>query len=321
MNKRIFVIVLSFIILILISFFLIVKFGNGLRKEKKITIVTTIYPEYDFTKAIVGDKINVVRLIEPGVEIHTYEPSSKDMIRIAESKAFIYTGKAMEPWAEKIIDVIKDSNVRVIDTSKNVEMIDLDEFTEKYSLLDESNIQEEHNHENEEKDGHIWLNPQNAIIMIDTILEEIVKIDPQNKQFYIDNASNYKNKIIELDKKIENTLKENNINVLVFGGEFAYSYFCQRYNLGVVSCYTACGEHSEPSISRIKEVIDFINKNNISNIYYEELSEGQISQMISSETNVKSKVFNTLHNVTKEQIENNENYISIMKDNLNKIIN
>lgn len=156
--------------------------------------------------------------------------------------------------------------------------------------------------------------------MIDTILEEVIKLDPANKEFYEENARKYQEEILELDKEIEETLKEKNINVLVFGGEFAYSYFCQRYNLGVVSCYTACGEHSEPSVARIKEVIEYMNNNNITNIYYEELSEGQISQMISEETGANQKVFNTLHNVTLQELDSNKNYVSIMRDNLNKIV-
>lgn len=320
MKKRVLVIIASFMIFIAIIAFLIIKFGNGLEKSDKITIFTTIYPEYDFVSHIVGDKIEVVRLIGPGVEVHTYEPSAKDMIRISESSAFVYTGKAMEPWAEKIIEAMQEYDVKIIDTSKNVEMIDSDEFMEEYSLLDEKHDEEEHGHEHEEQDGHIWMNPQNAVIMIDTILEEIVKLDSENKKFYEENASKYKAQILALDKEIEDSLKEKNINVLVFGGEFAYAYFCQRYNLGVVSCYTACGEHSEPSITRIKEVIEYINENNVSSIYYEELSEGQISQMISEETNSVAKVFNTLHNVTLEEIHANKDYISVMRENLDKII-
>ena len=320
MRRRVFVTIASFVILLAIIIFLILKFGSGLEKSNKITIFTTIYPEYEFTKAIVGDKAEVVRLIDPGVEIHTYEPSSKDMIRIAESDMFVYTGKNMEPWATKIIDAIKEYDVKIVDTSKNIDLIDSDEFMEKYSLLDEDNHEEEH-HEDEEKDGHIWLNPQNAVVMIDTILEEVVKLDPENKDFYEENARNYKTQILELDQEIENSLKENNINVLVFGGEFAYSYFCQRYNLAVVSCYTACGEHSDPSIARVKDVIEYINENDIQSIYYEELSEGQISQMISEATHAKAKVFNTLHNVSQEEINNHENYITIMRKNLEKIIN
>ena len=320
MNRRIIIIISSFIILFAIVLFLIINFGQGLEKKDKITIYTTIYPEYDFTKAIVGNKIEVVRLIQPGTEIHTYEPSSKDMARISNSSAFIYTGKNMEPWAEKIIESIKDNNVRIIDTSKNINMIDTDEFMEQYSLLDERKEEHTH-HEDEEKDGHIWLNPQNATIMIDTILENIIDIDPKNKNYYEENANRYKDELKQLDEDIEKALIEKNVKVLAFGGEFAYSYFCQRYNLKVISCYTACGEHSEPSITRIKDVIEFINKNEIKSIFYEELSEGQVSQMISEETQAKAQVFNTLHNVTQEDISNGENYISIMKRNLNKILN
>ena len=319
MKKRLFVIITSFIIFFVIIAFLIIKFGNGIESENKSIIFTTIYPEYDFVTHIVKDKMKVKRLIGPGVEIHTYEPSAKDMIKISESDLFIYTGKSMEPWAEDIIDSIKEYDVKIVDTSKNIDMINQEEFMENYSLLDEKN-EESHEHELNQEDGHIWMNPKNALIMIDTILEEIIKIDSENKEFYEKNALEYKNKILELDEEIEKTLKENNITTLVFGGEFSYSYFCERYGLKVVSCYTACGEHQDPSITRVREVIDYIKENNIKNIYYEELSEGQISQMISEETEAKAKVFNTVHNVTTQEIEENKDYVTIMRDNLNKII-
>ena len=318
MKKRFFVIILSFLILFFIIALLIMRFGKGIKKDDEMVIFTTIYPEYDFVTHIVGDKMKVLRLIEPGVEIHTYEPSSKDMVKISNADAFIYTGDVMEPWAKSIINSIEKYNVKIVDVSKNIDIINSTEFLEKYSLISEINNQDEHNHQ--EKDGHIWLNPQNAVIMIDNILEEIIKLDSKNKQFYTENASKYKREILDLDKEIETTLKRNNINALVFGGEFSYSYFCQRYDIGVVSCYTACGEHQEPSINRIQEVINYIKDNNISSIFYEELSEGQVSQMLSEETKAKAKVFNTLHNITYEEINQNEDYVSIMKENLNKII-
>jgi len=319
MKKRLIVIIASFVILIAIITFLIIEFGSRLHKTNQIIIFTTIYPEYDFVKHIVGDKVEVVRLIGPGVEIHTYEPSAKDMIRIAEADAFVYTGKYMEPWAEQMIETIKEYDVKIIDTSKGISLIDSDAFMQEYSLLDVDKKMHEEEHY-EEKDGHIWMNPQNAIKMIDTILEEIVKLDPANRAFYEENAKKYQAEILALDQEIETKLTENNIHALVFGGEFAYSYFCQRYQLGVVSCYTACGEHSEPSVARIKEVIEYINQQKVASIYYEELSEGQISQMISEETVAKAKVLNTLHNVTQEEINHRENYITIMRSNLERII-
>ena len=238
MKKRLFIIIASYIIFIAIIIFLITNFGNGVVSSNKQVIFTTIYPEYDFVSHIVKNKMDVERLIEPGVEIHTYEPSSRDMINISKASLFVYTGDAMEPWAKQIINSISDYDVKIVDTSKDIEMINLDKFMEKNSLLNENKESEEHNHEI--LDGHIWMNPKNACIMIDTILKEIIKIDEKNKDFYEKNALEYKNEILKLDSEIENSLKENNIDTLVFGGEFSYSYFCQRYNLKVISCYTDC---------------------------------------------------------------------------------
>jgi zinc transport system substrate-binding protein len=199
----------------------------------------------------------------------------------------------------------------------------MDLFLEEQSILDEdvhnhNNINSEHDYE---YDGHIWLNPQNCLTMIDTICKYLVDIDPANKEYYEANAKNYKQEIEALDAEIENTLQENNIDTLVFGGEFAYSYFCKRYNLKVATCYTACGEGAEPSVSRIKTIIDLINEKNISKVFYEELSEGAVANMISEETNAKGVVFNTLHNVSNEEIEAGEDYVSIMRKNLEKICN
>ena len=168
------------------------------------------------------------------------------------------------------------------------------------------------------------MDPKNAIIMLDTICDELVKLDPKNKDYYEKNANEYKLQMNKLDKEIEEALRENNIDTLVVGGEFAYAYFCKRYDLKVLSCYTACGEGAEPSISRIKDVIDYINNNNIPKVFYEELSEGTVANMISEETNSKAEVFNTLHNVSKKEIliaetqlfssaENHKTQFSILK--------
>jgi zinc transport system substrate-binding protein len=319
MKKKILIIAICYLILILVvSLFINIFTANPQKDEDKIQVIATLYPEYDFVKQIGGDKVEVTLLLGPGVEAHTYEPSVRNMKEISDSDMFIYTGNSMEPWAKTIIDSIT-TDCKIVDSSKNIELIDMNEFVEEYSILDEDT----HNHSNQENDyeydGHIWLNPQNALIMIDTICQSLIELDPENSEYYKTNAQNYKSEIEVLDKEIETTLQENNIDTLVFGGEFAYAYFCQRYNLKVASCYTSCGEDAEPSVSRIKEIIDLINKNKISKVFYEELSEGTVAQMISEETSAKRVVFNTIHNVSKEENEAGKNYVSIMRENLEKI--
>lgn len=287
----------------------------------KININVTLFPEYDFVKKIGGDKVNVKLLLNSGVDSHTYEPSVKDMKNINDSDMFIYTGDSQEPWAKTIINSI-DSDCIVIDCSKNIDLIELEEFEHEYSALGLSEKEHVHNHgelEEYEYDGHIWLSPRNAAIMVDTICEALCEFDPQNEDFYISNAKDYKMQIMELDSQIEEMLEDE--DVLVFGGEFAYSYFIKRYDLKYVSVYSSCGEGAEPSVSDVREVIDYINENNIQKVFYEELSEGTVAKMISEETNAKPVIFYTLHNVSQEQIDNGENYITIMQKNIANILN
>jgi zinc transport system substrate-binding protein len=190
---------------------------------------------------------------------------------------------------------------------------------EEYSDFSEDS-HSDHEGEEYEYDGHIWMNPQNAIKMVSTICESLSNIDPENKEYYEANAIAYISQIKLLDEEIEKALLENDVTTLVFGGEFSYAYFCEHYNLKIVSAYTACGEGAEPSVSRIKKIIDYINSNKITKVFYEELSEGTVANMISEETSATPLIFNTLHNVSKEEVEQGADYCSIMRENLKKII-
>ncbi len=239
------------------------------------------------------------------------------MKNINDSELFIYTGNSMEPWAKKIIDSM-DSDCKILNCSDNIKLINSDEFFHEYSILEENDEPEESNH-SYEFDGHIWLNPKNAIIMVDTICDALCELDYENSSFYKNNAEDYKSKLLKLDAEIEKTIESEDINTLVFGGEFSYAYFMERYGIKVLSAYTACGEEAEPSVSRIKEIIDYINANNVKIVFYEDLSEGTVAKMISEETQSKPMIFYSIHNVSKEQINAGEDYISIMKKNLESI--
>lgn len=256
----------------------------------KISVIVTLYPEYDFAKKIGGDKLEIKLLLSSGMDSHTYEPSVKDMKTINDSDIFIYTGKQLEPWAETIIQSLENKN-KIVDCSQNIDIIN--------------------------DDGHIWLNPQNAITMVDTICTALCEYDAKNSNYYKSNAENYKKELEKLDEDFEEELV--GTETLVFGGEFAYTYFVDRYNLDYKTVYDSCGEEAEPSVSKVKEIIDYINENNISKVYYEELSEGRVAKMISEETSAKSEIFYTLHNVSQEQIDSGEDYISIMRKNLENL--
>lgn len=289
---------------------------KNIYSEKKVKVVATLYPQYDFVKQIGGDKVDVTLLLTPGTETHTYEPTPQDIININKSDIFIYTGKYMEPWAGKIASSI-DSNTKILDASKNINLINEESFESKHGIKDDGEEEESGHHH--EYDPHIWLNPQNAIGMVQNITEELCNVDPQNTQYYKDNSVKYINELNKLDVDISNTIKTANKNKIAFGGAFAYAYFIERYNLDFVSAYDSCGENSEPSVSKIKQVVDYMKQNNMHVIFYQELSSGKIADTISNETGATKLVFHTIHNASQQEINNGETYISLMRKNLENL--
>lgn len=329
MKKSIsFLIVLVLVFVIIAAVLLNIKHPGNKKDGDKIQIVATLFPQYDFAKQIGGDKVNVTLLLPPGTESHTYEPTPNDMVEINESDLFIFTGSEMEPWAENLISGMK-KDITVLDLSKTVKLINTEAFEEEHEALEHEHYHdedeaEEHEHHHEDGhhhtyDPHIWLNPQYAIKMARSIEDELIRIDPENADYYKTNAENYIKQIEDLDKEFEETVEHSKSKKLAFGGAFAYAYFVERYGLDFISAYETCGESAEPSTSQIKEVIDYIKKNKIPVVFYKEYSTGNVAKTISEATGAKMLVFNTVHNLSKEEIESGASYVSIMKQNLENL--
>lgn len=337
---------ISFFILIIICLFLIMCFHQTeLKKDnEKIQIIATLFPQYDFAKHIVGDKAEVKLLLNSGVETHNYEPTPKDMIAINNSDIFLYTGNHLEPWTESIISSV-EKKCEIVDISEEIELIKIEEFEERhinklskftekeYEEKENNNHIQEHIHlENENKennyiyeehehshseiyDGHIWLNPKNAIKMIDNITKSICEIDVQNAEYYRQNAENYKNEIMNLDAKLENLVNSAKRKEIAVGGEFAYAYLVERYGIDFVSVYNNCGEGEDPSIAKVKSVIDYMNQNDMKIVFYEELTEGTVAKMIAEETDAQSLVLYSIHNADILK----DTYVSLFDKNIENL--
>lgn len=316
MKKKI-VAFISFFILIVIMCIVVMFFKTEsiIKNDEKIQIVATLFPQYDFASKIVGDKADVKLLLDSGIEAHNYEPTAKDMITILNnSDIFLFNGIELEPWTENIVENLKNTNCDIVNVSENIELIKIEDFEKRHinsEILNEEH-EEEHNGHEEIYDEHIWMNPENAIIMIDNILEELCKLDSENSEYYKNNAEKYKAQILQLDEELKNVVDNAQRKEIAVGGEFAYAYLIDAYNINFVSVYNNCGEGEDPSIAKVKSVIDYINKYNIPVVYYEELTEGTVAKMIAEETKAKPMVLYSIHNGNPED----DSYISLMKKNI-----
>ena len=316
MKKKI-VAFISFFILIVIMCIVVMFFKTEsiIKNDEKIQIVATLFPQYDFASKIVGDKADVKLLLDSGIEAHNYEPTAKDMITILNnSDIFLFNGIELEPWTENIVENLKNTNCDSVNVSENIELIKIEDFEKRHinsEILNEEH-EEEHNGHEEIYDEHIWMNPENAIIMIDNILEELCKLDSENSEYYKNNAEKYKAQILQLDEELKNVVDNAQRKEIAVGGEFAYAYLIDAYNINFVSVYNNCGEGEDPSIAKVKSVIDYINKYIIPVVYYEELTEGTVAKMIAEETKAKPMVLYSIHNGNPED----DSYISLMEKNI-----
>lgn len=278
--------------------------------SKSIKIIATLFPQYDFAKNIAKDRAEVQLLLPPGTESHTYEPTPVDIISVSSADVFLYTGKFMEPWAEKIISSV--DKVKVVDVSNGIELLETSHSHEE----DHHHEHEEHSHE---YDPHIWLDPKLACQMVDNIKVEISQVDPASKDFYNKNAEEYKERLLELDRKITDAVNLARRKTVVFAGRFAHAYFVKRYGLEYESAFSGCSSEMEPSVKKIAQLVDFINLNGIPCVYYEELSEPKVATSLADQTGVKTLKFSTAHNLSKEQIEKGTSYLDVMYENLENL--
>ena len=271
-------------------------------------VVTTFYPMYDFTKNVVGDEGEVSILLPAGMDMHDFEPSAKDIAMIQEADVFVYNNENMESWVPSIEQTLDEGNVNVIKASGDMDLI---AGSEEHDHEAEHHDADDHHHE---FDPHIWLSPARAITEVENIRDELIAAYPDKKAAFTTNAETYLAQLKDLDQTFKDSL--NNAKVKNFVAQHAaFGYLAHDYGLTQVPI-AGLSPNEEPSPARLAEIKDFVSKNNVKYIYFEESAKDTIAKTLADEAGVSLEVMNTLEGLTQEEIDNGENYISIMQDNL-----
>ena len=276
-------------------------------KKEDLTIVTTFYPIYDFTKEIVRDEGNVKLLIPAGTEPHDFEPRAKERAEISDADVFVYNSSDMEFFVDSLKDSVDSKQTLMIEAAKGIDRLESQEADEH----EESEEGHDHAHE---YDPHVWLDPVLAIKEVRTIAGELGEKYPDKKEIFTKNADAYIKKLEALDQKYSEELK-NATNRTFVTQHAAFAYLANQYNLEQVAI-SGVSPDQEPTPSRLAELKEFVKKNNIKVIYFEENASSKVAETLSNETGVKLEVLNPLESLTNEQIKAGENYISVMEKNL-----
>ena len=286
---------------------------NDVENSGKLKIVTTIFPAYDFARSVFGDTAEVTMLLKPGMESHSYDPSAKDAVKIDECDLFIYNGGESDNWVENILKSTENVNA--------MKMVDAVEMLGEEHIEGMTNDEhDDHNHDDEEEyDEHIWTSPKNAALIVAAIRDKAKEISSENSVFFEKNAADYIEKINSLDKRFEELLAGEK-RYFVFGDRFPLLYFFKEYDLNYYAAFPGCGSETEPSAQTISFLTKKLSESDtVKTVFYIELSNHKLADNLASENNLPTAEFHTCHNITSDDFEAGESYVSLMERNYNTL--
>ena len=269
--------------------------------ETKLQIVCTSFPAYDFAREIAGDRAELTLLIKPGSEVHSYEPTPKDMIRIQESDLFICNGGESEQWAKTLITP-ELNTIYMMDCVDTVE----ESADGIYNAEDGE----------PELDEHVWTSPLNAIKISEEICNALCKLDTDNAEAYKTNFTAYKAQLMALDREFRQVIKNSGKHTLVFADRFPMRYFALEYGLDCYAAFPGCSSETEPSAKTVAYLIDRVREDKIPAVLYMEFSNQKMANVICEDTGCKKLPFYSAHSITAQQFEDGVTYLDLMRMNI-----
>lgn len=298
-----------FVLLLLIS--ILTACGADQKKlaneEGKLTVYTTVFPLTDFVKKIGGEDVSVKSVYPPGADAHSFEPTQRDMTEIAGADAFIYTGVGVEGFVTTAEKTLKNEKVALIEAGAGIDFLHMEDNDHHHD--------EEHQHG--DIDPHIWLDPIYAIQLAENIKNALTDINPSGKDMYEENFKELKGQLETLNTEfmeVANSAKQKEILV----AHSAYGYWEERYGIKQISI-TGYSPTNEPSQKELKNIIDTAKEHNLKYILFEQNISSKIAETVQKETGTESLTLHNLEAVTKQEIESNEDYFSLMRQNLDTL--
>lgn len=269
--------------------------------DSKPTIVTTIYPLYEFTKQVVGDKAEVILLVPAGAEPHDWEPAPADLIKVKKASIVVYNGAGMEPWIDKLAGTVL-AGKKVVSAASAVNLISA-QYNEEGGPAEPGTI-----------DPHVWLDPVNAQAIVKQITAAVAESDPGNAGYYQANADAYSQQLAALHDEYTAVLAEAPRRIFITS-HAAFGYVANRYELKQVAIMGLAPD-AEPTPERMAQIIRYARLTGIKHIFFETLVSPKLAEVIANESGATTLVLNPIEGLTDPEIAQGENYISIMRANL-----
>lgn len=283
------------------------------------SIVCTIFPEYDWVREIMGDhaeNAEISYLLDSGTDLHSYQPTADDIVKITTCDLFVYVGGESDKWVESVLENSENPDMKVINLMETLgDSAKVEELKEGMQGEEEEEDEEE---EEAEYDEHVWLSLKNAKLLCTEIEKNIAEIDPANAADYKADLDSYILKLDELDNSFKTLIDGASVKTLVFGDRFPFRYFVDDYGLDYYAAFIGCSAESEASFETINFLIDKVKELDCDTVFTLENSNKDIANTIvanSGKKDVKIAELNSIQSVSKNDVKNGVSYIELMQKN------
>lgn len=278
------------------------------KADGELNIVCTAFPQYDYVKNILGSEKGLTLLLDNGGDLHSYEPTAKDIVTIGNADILICIGGKSDEWVEGVVRSAANPELKTVSMMSLVE------------TYDEEYVSGMEHHENDEhhsvRDEHIWLSLKNAAAITEYLCSVICEIDGENAEKYKANAKEYIDKIKALDAEYESVISSSKRNTLLFADRFPFRYLTEDYNLEYHAAFAGCSSESEASFQTIAFLIDKTKELQLPVVLTIDGSDGSIANTVCDSTGAKTLVLDSCQSVSSADIEQGTTYIGIMESNL-----
>lgn len=290
----------------------------------KIKVVATVFPEYDWIRNIAGDKVELVLLADKGTDMHSWQPSSMDMVKVSTADVFVYIGGESDKWVEGALATVKNKNrinVNLMEVLKDCvleeEIVEGMEAEHEHGEADYEHGEGEH--EDAEFDEHVWLSVKNARIICDYLTDVLCKADMKNAQDFRDRNRVYQQKLEGLDNAFSDAVKKSSRKEILVADRFPFRYLVEDYGLGYYAAFPGCSAETEASFKTVGFLVSKLNEKKFGYVLVLENSDCRLARTLIRNSKQKSQKIlelNSLQSVSKKQLESGISYIDIMEKNL-----
>ncbi|GMO14202.1 MAG: metal ABC transporter substrate-binding protein [Treponemataceae bacterium] len=280
----------------------------------KLTIISSIFPSYDFARQIAGERAVVTMLLPPAAESHSYEPTPRDIIAVQRCDLFIYTGGESDAWIDDVLSTVQSPKLVTLKMMDAVTVV-TEEIVEGMQEEDA----EDGEIEEAEYDEHVWTSVRNAKLIVLAITEELCRLDAEGSEYYRERSRNYCDSLDALDASFRAAVAAGSRNTLIFGDRFPFRYLADDYNLNYFAAFPGCSTETEPSAATVAFLINKVKAEHIPVVFFIELSNERMADAICEATGAQKLLLHACHNISKKDFENGITYLTLQTQNVENL--